>query len=213
MNQFTRDAIVPGDITLLVEPKNTTQYFMGIDPDMHTMPVVIIDIVGKLKQIAIIKVAKEFTGREALIEMAKAVKVTGTWAINALCVEGQELYQFGSSKTKNPKSIMYLATVAGAAMAHFAPVANGPVYFPTPQEWKGNVPKQIHQARILSRMGIDYTKVGSQSDGYCVPISNNGFDIKKGEWKHVVDAIGLATYARDMYVQNAARVERAARET
>jgi hypothetical protein len=117
----------------------------------------------------------------------------------AVAVEAQEIYQFGTGRTANPKSIMYLATVAGMALAAHSRAFH--LFFPTPQAWKGSVPKIIHQARILSKCGWKYEKVGTLDNGYCYPVDvpiGLG-DFKKTDWKHLVDAIGLALYAKEQY--------------
>lgn len=189
------------------------RYFMGIDPDMHQMPVVVVDETGKLCHVQIVEVDKKLTGREALVEMVNKLQLTDLSesfesAVCATTIEAQEIYQFGASKTKNPKSIMFLATVAGAAMQRFG---FDTLYFPTPQEWKGNVPKQIHQARVLGRIGISYTKVGTQESGYCMPciLDVSQFNVgKASNWKHVVDAIGLAQYGREKFLEEEARSDR-----
>lgn len=190
------------------------KYFLGIDPDMHEMPLAIVDENGALVHVQIIEVSKKITGREALVAMISELQLTvyPPFSHMACTVEAQEIYQFGQSKTKNPKSIMFLATVAGAAMQKFG---IHQIYFPTPQEWKGTAPKQIHQGRVLGRMGISYTQVGTHSDGYCVPTDlmrfpNSAIDLKKGQWKHVVDAIGLAQYGREKFMEEEARKTRLA---
>lgn len=183
--------------------------FLGIDPDMHDMPVAEVDETGKLIRIEIARVSKSLTGREALLAMNEVVKCTYAGDPTVLTVEGQELYQFGESKTKNPKSIMFLATVAGMALQWFSARK---YYFPTPQEWKGSVPKQIHQARVLSRMGVEYEKAGTQANGYCYPeeLSIGSVTLRQGDWKHAVDAIGLAQYGREQYQAEQARKARIA---
>jgi hypothetical protein len=181
------------------------QYFMGIDPDMHTLPIAVVDQAGKLVHVHVARNDKKLTGREALISMSKVLAFTSAISeIAALTVEGQEIYQFGAGKTKNPKSIMFLATVAGMCLNRFMVPDT---YFPTPQEWKGNVPKQIHQARILGRMGLEYQTKGAQNDGWCLPsVKIEG--IKDSDWKHAVDAIGLAQWGREKYQRDKKAKER-----
>lgn len=185
--------------------------FLGIDPDTHDMPVAEVDEAGKLVRIDMLTVSKKLTGRDALIEMcsklntcSKGIALCEKYFI-AVTVEGQELYQFGKSKTANPKSIMFLATVAGAAMSAYGSTAH--LYMPTPQEWKGTVPKQIHQARILSRMGVNYVSTGSYS--FPTSLSIGSVTLSRGDWKHAVDAIGLAQWGREQYQAEQARKARA----
>lgn len=67
------------------------------------------------------------------------------------------------------------------------------VFLPLPSQWKGSVPKEIHQARVLRKVGIEPKK----GAGYCYPadpkvLKRWGFP--KGSWKHLSDAIGLALW-------------------
>lgn len=185
--------------------------FIGVDPDMHFLSFWMINENGGPVYHDEVRVAKKITGRAALREMA--YKIGRSCLIghhfspkeispSVGCVEAQELYQFGAGKTKNPRSIMMLATVAGMCLQKFNSMKEGmETYFPPPQEWKGNVPKQIHHARICSRLNWNYDKVGGKDDGYCVPTGADILDISKGEWKHALDSIGLALYARDQWVE------------
>ena len=177
------------------------RFFAGVDPDMHNMPIAVVDEAGVLQYVRVVEVPKKITGRPALVEMMKQTLMSGPLPLPlaGLCVEAQEIYQHGSGKTKNPKSIMFLATVAGIAMTTFNDFLTM-TYFPTPQEWKGSVPKQIHQARVLSKMGIGYNKHGTVEDGYCWPVGLCQFDVKPAHWKHVVDAIGLAQWGREKFL-------------
>ena len=96
--------------------------------------------------------------------------------------------------------IMRLAQIAAAvaSVASMFPDVRA-IRMPTPQQWKGSVPKEIHQARILSRLGVPYDVVKGKTSGYCVPKVDGlggawAAPRAKGEWKHLVDAIGLALW-------------------
>lgn len=87
----------------------------------------------------------------------------------------------------------------------------------TPAEWKGQTPKDISQARICSRLGWPFEKMA----GYARP--TDGFsgvrgatELKKSDWKHVLDAIGIALWGADTIIsidRRAAAVASKARPT
>lgn len=127
-------------------------------------------------------------------------------SMGSVTVEAQKVYR---GKTKNPQDIVVLAAAAGVVL-HAAcnrwPGASS--YFPLPQDWKGGTPKRIHQARILKRLGVPCTSKGTKNTGYCVPHWPEGKEpmgadkLNMSDWKHVVDAIGIA-----MWGQEASRVK------
>lgn len=132
----------------------------------------------------------------------------------AFAVEGQEMYL---GKTKNPRSIMYLAAAAGAAL-HECVVQNPDAYarFPRPGEWKGQVPKHICQSRVYTKLDLLYTTKGNKEkdSAYCVPsldhhkyksIVQSKFPY--GDWKHVGDAVALAWWVREQYIHVERRKE------
>ena len=86
-------------------------------------------------------------------------------------IEGQQIQPYGNAR---PQSILTLGQVAGGLLGVAAAVWPGARFlFPTPVLWKGSVPKDIHQRRILSK--VDWAEP----------------DRVVGR-SHVVDAIGLA---------------------
>ena len=180
------------------------KYFAGIDPDMHCLPYVVLEdredgSKPTIADIQILRVSEKVKSQQAVTIMAHQLM----FGLNpretaASAVEAQEIYR---NKTPNPKSILLLGNVAGAALAAMA-VAGQVVYFPEPKEWKKQVPKAIHQGRTYSKLGIGHTRVGDER-GYCLPEESwrSMFfpHVKKSDWKHVGDAVGLALYAREKY--------------
>lgn len=186
--------------------------FVGVDPDLHNTGIAVIDNDGKCILACSCKVSRQFKGRSACIEMAEEIRkaavnvdaIVGAFCetgkdakASVLCVEGQELYRGNDAATKNPRSIMFLASVAGAALGAIPAHAK---MFPSPQEWKGSIPKEIKQARILLEAGW---AVGKAS-GYCFP-QHLPFGLNKGDWKHVTDALGLAQWARSQWIAKSRR--------
>ncbi len=180
-------------------------FFIGIDPDLHNTGLALLN--GDTGEVIEVKCVSSSGKKEeeAVIAMARALRFewfpgyTYLDTPSTVVIEAQEIYAGGG--TKNPRNIMHLAQVAGAAIAIAIRITTGPkknLWFPRPAEWKGQVPKRIHQARILKRMKWDCQKVGTKDRGYCYPTMPNSDlarePLQKTQWKHVVDAIGLAQW-------------------
>lgn len=187
---------------------------LGIDPDLQRPALAVVrgrDIVlvacpktsGTKQQAAVLELASEAMHwmDTACEELAFAGHHFPSMA--TVTVEAQKVY-WGSGSTKNPQDIVVLAAAAGVMLN--AAVARWPhadADFPLPETWKKGVPKHIHQARVLSRLGVSYQKAGGKSDPYCVPLWPEGKrpigaeGLNKSDWKHVVDAIGLAVYGQE----------------
>ena len=171
--------------------------FIGIDPDLHHLSIAVVDHNNRIIDLKVLEVPESFTAQRAIAAMARQIKAAAPWMESFhpsyYVVEAQELYLTGPYKTPNPRSILHLATVAGAALAH-APTG-AEVIFPTPVQWKGSVDKQIHQARVLHNAGLPMMSIGKGA-GYCYPINNPlGWPtFLQGRWKHLADAVGLAQY-------------------
>jgi hypothetical protein len=119
-------------------------------------------------------------------------------------VEGQRLVAAAGRRHARPEDLLRLAQVTGGAMASVqGSLDRARLLVPKPQEWKGQVPKQVHQARTLRALGLDPVKHGSGASGYCRPSvepspllgSQGAFSVRGSDWKHVCDAVGLALWA------------------
>lgn len=180
--------------------KRGSPRILAIDPDLHATGLCVWrqpDI-----YVATVKVPKEVEGFYAALMMVDRIRHVlmrdVTTFIDIIVVEGQELYRGSDADTKNPKSIMHLASAAGAAASQCMALApHAQVLMPVPQRWKGSVPKQIHQARIYEKLGWGHLI----RSGYCIPSNpkcevGNLFKFNPGDWKHVGDAVGLAQWAQ-----------------
>jgi hypothetical protein len=115
-------------------------------------------------------------------------------------VEGQKVY--ANDKKSNPASLIKLARSSGIACAYLArsPRCKG-ITIALPQEWKGSKQKHAHQAHILKQLGQVPVVKGSGTSRYCVP-KDDFLNLSQTEYKHVVDAIGMAMKLREDYLWN-----------
>lgn len=140
-------------------------------------------------------------------------------AFEKLCdyivIEGQK----NVHGTARKDDILNLAVSAGMC-AVFADSLMGHPYsqvlIPNPHTWKGDAHKHVHQARLCKKLGWKYTKRGSSDKTkYCVPsehdIEHVGEDVNPGDWKHILDAVGLALYGLDHHLMLDRRTRRAER--
>lgn len=175
--------------------------FIGIDPDLSCLTVALVDESGLLVCIEAFKSKK--TGMDAISDICprvcEAVNVMPN-DVASCAIESQEIV-YTAKAGRNPRSLLTLAHMSG--VLHCAcniafPLAH--VLCPVPSRWKGQVPKGIHQARILGKLGIQYIKMGGK-EPYCVPdlgglpVNN----LNRSDWKHGMDSWGLAIWAKDQY--------------
>ena len=118
-------------------------------------------------------------------------------------VESQQIY--GRMQAEDPNDLLKIAKVAGAFLGPLM-AAGIPAFFALPSDWKDSVKKHIHQARILDREGVPHKQMGGGRP-YTVPT-----EIPKGwscavpmwsDWKHAVDALGLARHAENEHRRKA----------
>lgn len=187
--------------------------FLGVDPDLHTLPIAAVDDNGVFVSatIAVSKYVKGVVEQQAVLEMVRVLHDLDyalPGRMMAYAVEAQELYL---GKTRDPRNILHLGTVAGAALLRLREYGClAEAYFPRPAEWKGEVPKDVHGRRILTKAGwglSDLADAGGQ-EPYVYPRCPHrgallgGYDSgrwNKGDWKHLTDAIGLAQWAAEKY--------------
>lgn len=127
-----------------------------------------------------IKTSRKNTGKDAVLDQIRGLRshFEEFWSAG-LCpervvVEAQQYYKGGP----NAGDLLNLALVAGGAIAECVrwwPTTT--VMVPLPAEWKGQIPKAIHHARIMGRLGL--------SAEYSI---------------HEFDAIGMALWARDQII-------------
>lgn len=188
--------------------------FIGADPDTQHAAIARVNDNGRPEGLWIIK-HKGGTGPEGVIAMTKAVSrvlVPDETSDDVLvvAVEGQQI-DYASKKGVRPQSLIPVAQVAGGILTALQVVEMcEKAYLPFPSEWKGQVPKQIHQTRIYRQLGWESRTHGSKSTGYARPtmaidpkedILINQVTKQYGVtgWKHLGDAIGLALWAKARY--------------
>lgn len=198
-------------------PPTQEEHFLGVDPDLHTTAVALVNHLGRPIWLSICEVDKKLLGREAAIWMAQALpgSLRGLYWSSA-AVESQEVTYTGRAGG-NPRDIVLLAHVGGSALtAVSATPMTGALFFPSPAEWKGQIPKQIHQARVCRDLGWHAETRGSGKGGYIRPSASaypnehpmmERFEKENGVtgWKHMLDAIALARWCRQQQIDNATK--------
>lgn len=179
---------------------------LGVDPDCHNTAFAVVRK-DRLFSVGCTYVSKKIKGQRCAPHIFKqsVVKFYGTIPSLVCVMEGQTIRKKSGHETKNALSIVQLAMAAGAALgAVMAQRPDAVMIVVDPVVWKGSVPKQIHQVRLLKKLCWSYETVGNVKTGYARPIDPTDYDrvcgadsLRKGDWKHVMDAIGLAFWLND----------------
>ncbi len=184
---------------------------IGVDPDLHATAMALVrGVEGGLAQVQAVHVfrgEKTFKGHDAILDMIDELlmvpDVLHHWgvdpqAIVRVAIERPSLVRrVGVRKHARPDDIVNLTMVAGAAAFSLqASLDRGTLFLPHPSEWKGQVPKRVHQARMWRSLHVTYELRGSDTNGYVVPMGLlQSCNIERdSEWKHASDAVGLALW-------------------
>lgn len=185
---------------------------LGVDPDLHSTALALADE-HRVYAVELVQVDKKLKGEDAVIAMCEGVFVRIEDFLNAnaehtlasdelgAVVEAQQLYLGGSKSKATPEDLLNLANVTGAALAAVT-IRGLRAARPLPKKWKGDVPKEIHQARVCLRYGWTFDSKSDHVEPFFAPGSAqwltkpDGADTIKplSNWKHVLDAVGLAYY-------------------
>jgi hypothetical protein len=175
----------------------------GIDPDLTTPAVAVIDTDNHVYAVDCIRV-KRTRGEDPWIALNAALSdyfkdIAARWLPSlpltprVLAVEGQEMYMHGAARKQDIAKLAFSAGMVAGRFCREFPSAN--LLVPLPKAWKGGQPKEINQARTCRHFGwgVDPAK------GYVVPVEERvlfpqrGF--RRSDWKHGLDALGIALWA------------------
>lgn len=174
---------------------------IGIDPDLHDLAIGFWQN-GQPHSATVLSIGDKLKQHTAVLSMCGQLRGALDGVIvtpHAVAVEAQTLQRTGPKQHKRPQDIVVLGNVAGAALmmcvSKFGFRSN--VFFPTPEEWKGQIPKAVMQARMYEDLGWGYEMCAKSS--YAIPqrIPAGFRHLLKGQWKHVGDAILLARWAAE----------------
>ncbi len=180
---------------------------LGVDPDLHSTSWAILDHKSVL-WVGRVVIPRRLRGAEAVaatIEKMRDRKLPPGLGIDRIAVEGQQIYQKGLNtfRALDQNDILMLAQVAGGMAALFWKMyPSAKLLLPKPAEWKGQVPKTVHHARIYVDLHLPYMMIGRGEQKAVVPEfepdTYKEGDITPGTASHVNDAVGLALWAQSL---------------
>lgn len=179
---------------------------IGIDPDLHCVSMAAIDLDQKILLLQSIKIHKDLKGYGTLEYFMNAFNRTAPQALEytpTVVIEGQNIIQSRNTKIRK-QDIVILANMAGAIYGAWGAIGAKP-HIVLPFDWKGSVKKEVHQRRTCLNLGWKY----NNHPGYVSPIIPKDWEVisniyikgenkeklpNQGDWKHIMDSIGLALW-------------------
>jgi len=186
--------------------------FAGADPDLRVISIAYVDNAGLLAGFFLYRYPSKDRGvdRSELLNWGVHTAAFCRQPSMSACVE----YPRIRPDTPNRQSLVELAVIAGAL------AGNLDAKMVLPMEWKGSIPKHIHQARVYATQGWDFKQVKTKGTKYAYPIGkayqdrlNSCWTIVDGElleagvekslpnsvWKDLGDSLGLAVHAQCVF--------------
>ena len=169
---------------------------LGIDQDLHNTGLALLQGFTSLDSPIVLDLdVVSVTGNDpdaTVLKMIAALKAEISVFINLhkvdLCViEGVQKY-YGTSPAK-VEDLIRGAYISGAAAAYCWQQNPECFCIVNPNEWKGSIPKNIHQERLYNFLGWKPKRIKSHSYPKEPP---EEFKFSSEEWKHIGDGIGLA---------------------
>ena len=186
--------------------------FAGADPDLRTVSIAYVDRNGKMVGFFLYRYPSKAKGvpRDELLNWGVH---TATFCRHPAMLAFVEYPQI-TPKTPNRQSLVELSVIAGAL------AGNLDARLALPMQWKGSIPKHIHQGRVYATQGWDFKQVKGKNEKYSYPIGeayrqhlNSCWTIIDGDlieagvekslpnsvWKDLGDSLGLAVHAQCVY--------------
>lgn len=173
-------------------PQNT-KLFLGIDPDTRNQAFAAMNLDGVIETAWVFK-----SKNSSEFEQAKAHLENKPLDHFFAIIEGQQIYR--DDKKSNPADLLKLSRSSGMAALWCAAQQNClGMHVALPREWKGTAAKHAKQAQILMALGQTPIVKGKGNHRYCIP-ADDFLGLNMTEYKHVIDAIGMAMWARDLFL-------------
>ncbi len=177
----------------------------AVDPDLHYTSLIGLDARGGMIALGQTEVPRSLTGSRAAVALDRELRTHAEGESGAalparriLVIEDQRSYKGG----KNTQSLIYLSRAAGIALSVFSQLLK-PTHtlFVVPDEWKGSVPKEIHQERIVARSGLPAVKKGYKFKIEWPKPFEWARDLPATTQSHAIDALGIARWALERQAQ------------
>lgn len=172
---------------------------VGIDPDSKAVGVAISSYVPRHVErswgLACLKPKQKWGGVMAASELAQATVRLRSGEARLIVVEAMRVRRYGGdSATKNPQSLVDLAFLGGVVAGVLGSPERTVVLPVEPNDWKGSVRKPMHHCRVLAKLGWQAKRFGDHARPETNPSGNYFTPVKGADWKHVMDAVGLALW-------------------
>lgn len=172
--------------------------FIGFDPDLHYPSYGVVQVFSdrtfKILDMGCLDIKAKLKGYDAVSAICAQLPDECSEVAQTILGEApQEVHMYCEAMIVRPRQreavngLLKLQVTSGAFAATMSALLVPELtkaYFVAPHEWKGDVPKDIHQKRILRKFQIERKDLG----------------LPEKYAKHVVDALGIAHWAAEKHI-------------